>query len=130
MRALIIDDQVKADIKRVTDFATKPENYYVIGPDGFSIQKPPGDDPRHVTAIPRGYRAVFSITKEHDRGMWRHLSISVPTEKYPNPYAAYAIAELFGFTGWNQRATIPPPDGWIMNVNEKEHCVVMMQELK
>jgi hypothetical protein len=129
VRPLLIDNETRAKVKLVLDFAEQPENYYIVGAGGFSFQRPPSDDDRHVTWIPVGFKCVFSMTRSVAEGkLYRHLSISVPAAgKYPNPYAAYVIAELFGFTGWNQKAVIPPPVNWLMNVNKEEHCVMLAQ---
>lgn len=126
MRVLTIDDAAKEAVKRVLDFAHQPENFYRVGPNGFSFQRPPGDDPRHVAQLDT-YRCVFSVTKQGKRE-FRHLSISVPSDKYPNVFAAFTIAEMFGFRGWDGK-TIAIPDGWIGRVSEEEHCVVLGQEM-
>src|ERR1700722_2197173 len=126
MRALVIDAGTHTEVRRVLDFAEKPENYYVIGPGGFSFQRPPGDDPRHVARIPVGFRAVFSITHSPDGILYRHLSISVTGNKLPNPFAAYTIAELFGFRGRDGRSAVPPA-AWGLSVNKEEHCIVLAQ---
>jgi hypothetical protein len=123
MRPLIIDDQIKAEIRRVVDYAARPENYYE---PGISPQ-PPGDDARHVVLIPVGFRCVFSITKGGQQ-LFRHLSISVDSLKYPNEVAVWAIADLFGFTGWNGFDEAHPID-WMFYVNKDEHCVVVGQLL-
>lgn len=51
MRVLVIDDSAKAEVKRVLDFAMNPENFYIVGKGGFTFQRPPGDDPRHVAYL-------------------------------------------------------------------------------
>lgn len=128
MRALVIDETTIADVRRVLDFAGEPENYYLIGPGGFSFQKPPGDDPRHVAHLRVGFRVVFSFTRSPDRKLYRHLSISVDSSKMANPFAAFTIATLFGFTDWDGRSEIPPK-GWGLSVNKDEHCIVLAQEI-
>lgn len=127
MRALILDERAQAKIDRVKAFAAQPENFYHVGADGFSLQRPPGDDERHVVYLERGFRVVFSITGA-DGKLWRHLSISVTGPKYPRPYAAFMIAQAFGFTGWDDKTEVPAPD-WQMQIHEKDHCVVMAQPL-
>src|SRR6266513_3877541 len=102
MRALIISDETRGKVEYLRAFASNPANYYIVGQHVFSWQRPPGDDPRHVAHLPVGYRCVFSVTKTLPDGkLWRHLSISVPGTKYPSVFAAWTIAELFGFNGWD-----------------------------
>ena len=61
-----------------------------------------------------------------DGTLWRHFSISVPGEKYPSPVAAFTVAELFGFTGWNGKSE-KPSENWIIKVSEEEHCIIIAE---
>jgi hypothetical protein len=109
MRPLIIDDAARAEAARVLAYAKA--NPYRTG------DPVPGDDPRFVAYFGT-YRAVFTYT--HSDGLiFRHLTISVPSDKYPNVIAAFAIADLFGFTGH--------AESWSIDVNKAEHCVVVVQ---
>jgi hypothetical protein len=128
MRALVMDQEAEAEVRRVLAFAEKPENYYIVGPGGFSFQRPPGDDPRHVAHLRVGFRAAFSITRSPDGNLFRHLSISVDSKKLPNPFAACHIAKMFGFTGWDEKSETPPA-GWGLEVNKDEHCIVLATRL-
>jgi hypothetical protein len=124
VRPLVINDEVKANISRVVDYAFLPENYYE---PGVSPQ-PPGDDARHVVLIPFGFRCVLSITK-HDGQRFADLSISVDSMKYPNQFATWMLADLFGFTGWDGVSDAPPRD-WMMHASKEEYCVRVAQLLK
>lgn len=119
MRALVIDDAVQARVREILEHSAG--NWYRPG----KSENPPGEDPRHVVML-NTYRCVFSYTDIHDC-LWRHLSVSVPSKNYPNPFAIYTIAELFGFTGWDGTSEKPPAD-WLMDVNKIEHCVVVAQK--
>jgi len=125
MRALVIDDAAKQAVMDVVVHASKPENFYVVGPGGSTNRKPPGDDPRFCVKL-NTFRCVFSFTRA-DGKVWRHLSISIPSEKYPHPFAVWTIAEMFGFTGWNGISQ-KPPDSWLCRLSEEEHCIVVAQE--
>ena len=117
-RPLIIDDAARAKAASVLAYA-EAHPYH----SGDPI---PGDDPNLVAEFDT-YRAVFTFT--HSGGaIYRHLSLSVPGTKYANPAAAFAIASLFGFTGWDEHTIDLIPEGWLMDVNEAEHCVVLAQE--
>lgn len=117
MRPLIIGPQAKVDAARVVAHAEA--NPYRPG------QPTPGDNPAFVAHFGT-YRAVFTIT--HAEGLvYRHLSVSVPSRKYPNPAAVFMIADLFGFAGWNEKAPSEPGNGWMLNLNKDEHCVVVAQ---
>ncbi len=120
MRPLIIDDAAKATAARVLAYADA--HHYRPGRRG---QTTPGDDPNFVAKFGT-YRAVFTFT--HADGLvYRHLSISVPSAKFPNPAAAFMIASLFGFTGWDERTIDRAPEGWQIDVNNREHCIVLAQ---
>jgi hypothetical protein len=118
MRALLIDDEAKAKVKKVVDYA-HAHPYYL--PAAGIV---PGDNSSYVAHLGT-FRCVFTFT--HIKGeVWRHLSISVPSHSYPNPFAAYTIAELFGFTGWDGKSSTPPTN-WQIAVNKDEHCIVLAQ---
>jgi hypothetical protein len=121
LRPLIIDDEARAKVAKVIEHASK--HHYRPG----AGMPPPGDDPRFTVKL-NTYRVVFSFTVNPGDGLlWRHLSISVPGPRFPNPAAAFMIAELFGFTGWDQRTIDRFPQEWIGQVNEQEHAVVVAQ---
>lgn len=120
MRALIIDEETRAKVSAVEEFADS--NWYRPG----RSETVPGDDPRHTVML-NTYRCVFSYTAMRG-ALFRHLSVSVPSDKFPNPIAVYAIAELFGFTGWDGQSE-EPPETWMLNVNKVEHCIVVAQEI-
>ena len=125
MRPLIIDDETRAAVARVRDFAEQEAHWYE--PYEGDRRHVPGDDDRHVCMLGT-YRCVFSITRV-PTGRWRHLSISVPGKFYPNPYAVFTIAELFGFTGWDQKSVHAPKD-WLLRVERKppQH-IILAQEI-
>lgn len=135
IRALVIDDNVKADIERVIAFATRPDHYFEA--DKKPLPAPPGDDPRHVVRIPHEFRVVFSITRAEGK-LYRHISISVP-EKWPHPMACCAIAEEFGFTGFHLEDAQkefdagarhdPIPSDWLIAQHERDRAIIMCQEL-
>jgi len=70
---------------------------------------------------------VFTHTRVGHK-VYRHLTVSVPSEKFPNPIAAYSIAEMFGFVGWDG-TSYGMPDGWQGATNQEEHCIVLAQEI-
>jgi hypothetical protein len=120
MRPLVIDDAARAAIAKIEAYAKT--NHYRKG------QMPPGLDSKHVVVL-NTYRVVFSYTEANDQ-LFRHLSISVPGNLYPNPASAFLLASEFGFTGWDQTNIDQMPKGWGIKVNEKEHCIVIAQEIK
>lgn len=121
MRLLVIDEAAKQEVRRVLDYALLPENWYRPGKD----RRVPGDDPRFIARL-NSYRCVFTIT-EYPTAVFRHVSISIPVQShFVNPYAAYTIAQLFGFTGWDEKA-IRVPESWLLDVNKRDHCIQLMQ---
>lgn len=128
MRGLLIDDQARARVRRVRAFAEQPGNYYVVEPGGFTTQKPPGDDPRHVCFLD-SYRCAFSITRA-DGALWRHVSISIPAHgMFPNPFAVWMIVQEFGLTGWDEQSGVPPED-WQCKLSKEENCIIVAQKLE
>lgn len=120
MRALVIDDNARAQVERVLLHALDPAHWYKPRKDA----RVPGDDARFVCQL-NTYRCVFTITEDSAGRTWRHLSISVPSSNYPSPLAAFTIAELFGFTGWDGKTTRPP---WALRVDVDDHCIALGQE--
>jgi hypothetical protein len=119
MRALIIDDTAKTEIARVKTHAEA--HHYTPG-----AWKVPGDDPRYVAKL-GSYRVVFTITHAgHD--VFRHLSVSVPGNKYPNPAAVFLIAHEFGFTGWDEKVPGDPGPDWVVGPHKHDRCVVVAQD--
>jgi hypothetical protein len=119
-RVLAIDDSARAKVAQVLAHAVR--HHYRPGPGAA----PPGEDERFVAQFDT-YRCVFSFT--HDDGtstIWRHLSVGVPGKKYPNLFAVFTIAALFGFTGWDERTIDPAPEGWEIDIVSKKprHIVV------
>lgn len=117
MRPLVIDDAARAAIARIVAYAK-----------GHPYRKgdmPPGLNSNHVVVLST-YRVVFSFT-EAGGERFRHLSISVPSNLYPNPASAFMLASEFGFTGWDQTDIDKTPDGWGVRVDEKDHCIILAQ---
>ncbi|SRR6266702_204536 len=121
MRPLVIDDTARAIAARV--LAHAKAHHYRPGPG----QMAPGDDNRFVARLGT-YRAVFSFTHS-DGGVWRQLSVSVPSTKFPNPAAVFAIADLFGFSGYDEKVFMKPGPNWMIEVNDAEHCVVVAERV-
>lgn len=126
MRGLVITDEIKQKIKDQVAWAEKPENWYYPELD----PKPPGDKPKFVMHLEVGYRVVYTLTAM-TKGKFRHISISVPSSKYPHQVAAFTIATMFGFTGGGEveGMTLEPGKDWMMHVNKNEHCIVIAQEV-
>jgi hypothetical protein len=128
LRPLVIDDVAK-------DKAAKIEAYARAHPVIFKgcDTEVPGLNPNHWAWF-NSYRAVFSYTKvDPPRGpaIFRHLSVSVAQGKrgaLPNPVAVWALADLFGFTGWDGRSEALP-DTWMADHHTEpvDHIVVIQR---
>lgn len=119
IRPLVIDDNARAKVASVVSYAM--DHPYREG------NPVPGDNPNYVAKLDT-YRAVFTFT-HHRGGVFRHLTISVPSSKYANPAAVFTIASLFGFTGWDEKTIDKSPEGWRIDINKKDHCVTVVQEI-
>ena len=117
LRHLVIDDTARAKIAAVIAHAEK--NHYEHGAPLACY------DPRYVAEL-NTYRAVFTFTKT-DGKLFRHLSVSVPGDKYPNPVAVFTIAHEFGFTGYDHNQADRPGEGWMIDLDHPAGAVVILQ---
>jgi hypothetical protein len=122
LRPLILDDEAKQRVGRVVAYAKQPSHWYRPGD-----MQPPGNSPAH-TVVLDSYRCVFSYTLSAENILYRHLSISIPSAHWPNPFAVWMIATLFEFTGWNERS-IKMPKGWLAHLDNETHAVVVAQSI-
>ena len=117
----MIDDNAKAKVARVIGYAMD----YPFFPGKSPT---PGDDPNFVVHLDT-YRCVFTFSHVEGK-VYRHLTISIPRTKfYPNAVAAFHIAELFGFTGYDKSQPSKPPEGWMMDVKRDENYLMLVQEV-
>ena len=124
IRPLIIDDQIKHRVAQVVAWASE---HHFRPQEG---DPPPGDDPRHVLLTDFGYRCVFSFT-EGDGKLYRDLSVSVSHQgRYPNEFAFYTLAELFGFTGWDGATIVPLPEEWMVSKDIHFDAIRVAQRVK
>jgi hypothetical protein len=103
MRPFVLDDNLKAEIKRLSDFAEA----HPIPWDEFEARMngstPVGNDANRSSTLPFGFRMVYSIEENKDqntgRNLWtKHLSISVDTPgRFPSIPVVKIIIGLFGF---------------------------------
>jgi hypothetical protein len=126
MRALTIDKASKDKVAAVRAYAEQPMNTWLVG-EGGKAADPPGNKPEHTCYLDT-YRCIFSITKD-SKGTYRHLSVSIPDSNYPHPLAAYTIAELFGFTGWDGTTWDRVPESWHIHINSNDRCIVVFQKI-
>jgi len=127
MRALVIDEAARTEVRKIIAYAEKPENWYLVGEGGkVALESVPGNSPQHCSTW-NTFKCVFSFTKT-PKGVFRHLSISVDGPNYPNVYAVYIIATEFGFDGWDGKSDEPPAD-WLVYMNEHEHCIVVAKRI-
>src|ERR1041384_2538639 len=80
MRALVVDDEAKAKVQGVLDYALDPAHFYRPRKDA----RVPGDDHHFVVHL-NSYRCVFTITEDSAQRLWRHLTISIPSIDYSSP---------------------------------------------
>ena len=123
LRALTIDEAAREQARGIVAYAAE----HIYRPFSGS-EWIPGDDPGHVGFFDT-YRAVFTFTEDPAGRRYRQLSVSVPGEEYPNPYALYTIAqELFGFSGWDQ-ISYGLPRGWQAQLDKDWRAVIVAQRV-
>lgn len=128
MTVLVIGPNEEAEAKRVLAYA-EAHHYrprFETGEPVVHGDEVPGSIPGYVAYISR-YRCVFTYTHADDM-VYRQLTISL-AKNFPSPIAAFMLAELFGFTGWDGKSdTIP--EGWLPQIREDEGCVMLAQPFK
>jgi len=133
MSALFIDDVAKKRAHDIALFAARPENWYRSGESTWS----PGERSEYVATF-QSYRCVFTFTVMRG-GLYRHLSVSVPRRRpgaLPHPFALFAIASLFGFTGGKTEdaVAVDPPivgpgDDWLILPQMDVPCLLVVQKI-
>lgn len=123
MRILDLGPENREKAGKLAEFASRPENHYVVGDSAFI----PGDRPEYVVVLGT-VRCVFTMTRANGK-LYRHLSLSVPGA-LPNEILAYTIATWFGLTGADVRqnvAVAPGPD-WQIQFDPLVRAVQILQE--
>ena len=131
MRILELSPAAKRKVAKIVAHAKKRKNWYRPNAVGW-MSKIPGHDKRHQCKL-NTFRCVFSYSVDMaNNRVVRHLSISVPSEKYPNTVAVIEIAKMFGFTGAGEAMGEKFPDDWIVHLKADEpiddHCIVVGQD--
>ncbi len=124
MSVLIIDEEAKARIKEVKEYAER--NHYSI--DDLldiknGVQEPPGDNGFYSCHLMEGYRVVYTIEDQPSVGLVRHMSISL-NEQLPSVPSVQLIMEEFGFENQLQDCYLfleDTPTGKAINVLEPYH---------
>lgn len=119
MGLLLLDDTAKARAAEIVAYAEK--HHYVPSPGAQA----PGEVAGFVGMFGT-YRVVFSFS-HLDGLLARHMTISVPGDKYPHEVAVFALADLFGFTGWSMDNPFQPGAGWLCMPHATSRCVVVAQ---
>jgi len=115
LRVLVIGPKEREAAHKLVEFAARPENHYRPGPDAFI----PGDNPKFVLRL-TDLRCVFTFTEA--KGLWRHLSVSVPDQNaMPHPAMVEEIGRLFGFKKSLR--------DWQMHGDRKTNSVVVLQKV-
>lgn len=99
MRALVIDNETTEAVASLVAFAeANPLSLYQIKKIMEGVSVPPGDDDRFVRIVPNGFRCVLTIEEHRNNKVFRHLSVSVDGDQWPNPQAVEVLMKVFGFT--------------------------------
>lgn len=121
MRALVIDSVARETAERILKYAES--HHYLVGESAWV----PGDDENFVGHF-NDFRVVYSFSEAEGR-TFRHLTVSVPGG-LPNPIAVFMLAELFGFTGWDETKGMEPAKDWSINVGQNPPHIVVVQEIE
>lgn len=120
MRPLLIDDNVKSELKSLSEYAMK--NQYSLDEmlDRMNNDiEPPGDDKNFFRIIPHEFKVVMTV-EEHPSGKFRHVSISVGDRtKMPNPHACEEIVKMLDFDGELYDCVISGFEDGVVDIMEK-----------
>jgi len=113
-----LDEGAKARADKVLTYAYN--NPYKDGDPN------PSNNPNFIAEF-GSYRAIFTLTK-NDGMLYKHLCVSVKnSDMLPPPPVVFIIADLFGFTGFDDKVFDPPRD-WVVRPNFEAQCVVVAQK--
>ena len=104
MRALLIDDAARAEIRRVAGHAVRHPfgEAEMLRRVGDPLIPPVGDSPEFACEVPLGYRCVYTVERQLI-GWCRHLSVSLLGQAVrglgPSPEAVSWLMAEFGFSG-------------------------------
>src|SRR6266478_3926309 len=101
MRALLIDDNVKAKIARLKEYAEAHRFSFEVMKDLVDLGRAApaaGEDPNFRIDLERGFKVVYTQEWHPEpTGLCHHLSVSIDqSNKLPHPVAVAAIAGLLG----------------------------------
>lgn len=126
----VISPEIKALIAKQVEIAARKENWYRPFDPNYEI---PGDVPGGKVHV-GSYTVVFTWTVDKDKtGVFRHMSVRAPNQKYPPPVVVFTLAHWCGFTGAK-----PDSSGlvdractdWAVAVNEQERTIVVGQKVE
>lgn len=117
-RDLVIGDPECSRIKAVLGYAKQESNWFHPEESDFL----PADKYNYVALIPRGYKCVFTYTRDtKSEDIFRHLTVSVTGRgNFPREQALFQLAGLFGFK--------KPKKVGIM-VDERNERVILVEKI-
>lgn len=129
MAVFLISPEVKAQARRITEYAATQHHWYRVK-NGLNIDGwTPGDRPEHILTSGT-IRAVFSYTlATTTQTLYRHLSVT-NVNGYPQPMVVYTLAHMFGFTGVEPDETdvvMKPAKDWKVQIDGK--IVILYQKI-
>jgi hypothetical protein len=131
MRILELSPAAAQKARKVVEHAKKRKNWYDPVSPGW-LNRIPGQDRRYQCML-NSFRCVFSYTLDRKKAMvMRHLSISVPSGKFPHPMAVKEIGVLFGFTEVTDSVPGGFPQDWLVMMKNDgpidDRCIVVAQD--
>lgn len=100
--ALLIDENVKSDIKRVIQYAESHiHSYEEVMKRLEDVDAIPGNKKEFTCLIPYRFKVVYSIDTAKDGTIFKHISISNESGRYPHPNVIMLLVKEFGFRGKN-----------------------------
>ena len=131
MRILELSPAAQRKAQKVVTYAKKKANWYDPSVPGW-MNRIPGHDRKHQCKL-NSFRCVFSYTVDgKNKKVVRHLTVSVPSGKFPHVVAVKEIAKMFGFTGASETIDADYPKDWVVNIKKDDqmddNCIVLGQD--
>jgi hypothetical protein len=131
IRLLDLGRNSQRKVSKVVKYAKQKAHWFNPSVAGW-MSRIPGHNAESQCKL-NDYRCVFSYTIDAKREkVFRHLSISVPSEDYAHPTAVKVIAMMFGFTGSDGVINDDFPEDWVVHIKKDgpidDHCIVVGQD--
>ena len=126
-RLLVLSPEQKKAVGELVAFASQRENWFDPRKDKWV----PGDRPEYTIQL-ESYRCCFTYDVQKDGNIYRHVSVSVSGNAWPNEIAVFTICTMFGFTGGKTQGDVTVWLGkdWIVQMEKEAQAINVLQKVE